>query len=151
MSRLRAALEKQPDPYEGVVKAIRVDYTAEIHHKADGIFSVLMERVEARVNAFLERVRESVTSFVTSEVARQMPVIPPPQITEVHPITQVIERPIERTIEKVVEERLIEADQLSSLTVQRDKEGRIKTIIRGGVRFVVRRNEDGLITGVDAK
>lgn len=148
MSRLRQALNrKQDDPYKGVVQAIRVDYTGEITHKADSVFSVLSQRVDA----YLERLKEVLVSWVRSEVARQMPVIPPPQITEVHPITQVIEKPLERVVEKVVEERLIEADRLSAISVKRNKSGQISSLTRGGVVYRVIRDDDGLIKRVEAK
>lgn len=141
MSRLKAALSRQPDPNQSIAKAISGNYTQEIETRHQGAFAHLMQRAEAVFDAL----RGQLAGAIRQEVAAQMPTIPAPQITRIHetPITQVIEKPLERVIERVIEEV-----NDAPVRVLRDKHGLATRIIKGDVVYTVQRDEGGRMTGV---
>jgi hypothetical protein len=141
MSRLKAALARQPDPHQAVARAIVTNYSGEIEAHSTSAWARIVQRLEAA----LDSIRGQLGAMIRTEVAAQMPTIPPPQITRIHetPVTQVIEKPIERTVERVVEKI-----NSAPIKILRDKQGRIARIVRGEDVYTVQRDEDGLMSGV---
>lgn len=143
-------LAERAEAIEQQIARMRADLEAEI-----AALRASAVAAEASIEAL-----EGEMPVVAERVARKaIAAQPVPEVKEVHhhPVieTREIVQPVHtvetRVVERVVEEKLLEADKLSSITVQRDRFGRIAAITRAGVQYVVTRDTDGFITRVDAK
>jgi hypothetical protein len=143
VGKLLQLLNKPADPHKVIAKAIAESHSAQI----DGMVSTAVAAMADHLRLMAESIADALGDEVKREVAAQMPEIPAPQITRVtetpiQQITQVIEKPTERIVEKLLTD---------TLTVHRDKKGRISRVVRGSHTFIVNRDSDGLITTVVPK
>lgn len=148
----REDIDKRAESLEDQIARMREEMEAEIAALRAG--AVAAEETIQALGAEMPRVAERAARKAVA--AQPQPV---PEVKEVHhhPVieTREVVQPVHtvetRVVERVVEEKMLEADQLSSITVQRDRFGRIAAITRAGVQYVVTRDKDGFITRVDPK
>ena len=142
-------LAERADAIEAQIARMRADLEAEIAALRAGAVATeeAMQALEGEIPRVAERIaRKAVAAQPVPEVKEihHHPVIETREI--VQPVHTVETRVVER-----VEERMLEADKLSSVSVQRDRFGRISAITRGDVVYAVVRDKDGLISRVEPR